>query len=435
MKKNQTGNKLDKGGKNPSFKSVLYVGIDIGKDKHCARSITARGVEKSKHMFFKNNKEGFEKIIDQMSKWCKQYNCNEILIGMEPSGSYWKALYNYLRTNGISIKLVPPLYVKRSKEMLDNNRLKSDEKDALLIAKLLEEGKYLNHEEMPDENEGLKQLMHHHEDLDKGIKQWLNRVESIMSIYFPEFHEVMKKVNSVTSLEILDKYPFPVDIISAPFEDIVKIIKEASRGQCGTKDAEKLLEVAKNSIGVEKINESERYKLKDIIDSIKMYRKKLSECDKKIEDLLELTDAYKYIKSIPGIGVKAAGAILGFAGDLEGYKSYKQLFKKAGLNLWSQSSGKKRGVNKISHKGPYILRKYLFMPALYNCKAGSPLYEKYKSLTERGVVKLKAVVAIMCKLLKIVYALVRDKRYFEVEYKMRNKAGRDELPQLREKAA
>ena len=68
----------------------------------------------------------------------------KVIIGLEPSGHYWKPLTWFLKEQGYQVVLVNPYHVKKRKEEEDNSPTKNDRKDALIIAKLVKEGKFLN---------------------------------------------------------------------------------------------------------------------------------------------------------------------------------------------------------------------------------------------------------------------------------------------------
>ncbi len=50
---------------------TLIVGIDVAKSMQWARFTDYRGVEVEKAVYFKNNREGFEKIVSQINAICK----------------------------------------------------------------------------------------------------------------------------------------------------------------------------------------------------------------------------------------------------------------------------------------------------------------------------------------------------------------------------
>ena len=122
---------------------TLVVGIDIAKEKQWARFVDCRGVECGKAMYFRNDRTGFEAILARMRQISKENSFAEVIVGMEPTGHYWKALANYLmKQEGIHVVLVNPYHTKKAKELDDNSQTKSDKKDALTIARLVKDGRY-----------------------------------------------------------------------------------------------------------------------------------------------------------------------------------------------------------------------------------------------------------------------------------------------------
>jgi hypothetical protein len=49
------------------------------------------------------------------------------------------------------------------------------------------------------------------------------------------------------------------------------------------------------------------------------------------------------------------------------------------------------------------------------------MYEYYANLTSRGMKRMMALVAIARKLLRIIYAIVRDNSEYKVDYELRRK--------------
>ena len=111
--------------------STLVVGIDIAKKNQWARFVDCRGIEHGKALRFENNKNGFEKILATIFELCKREDFTNVVIGMEPTGHYWKPLANYLFKQGMIVIVVNPYHTKKSKELDDNSQTKSDIKDAL----------------------------------------------------------------------------------------------------------------------------------------------------------------------------------------------------------------------------------------------------------------------------------------------------------------
>lgn len=110
-----------------------------------------RGVEHSKALKFENNRNGFNEIMARIYEICKNEDFNKVIVGMEPTGHYWKAFANFLLKQAkITVVLVNPYHTKKAKELDDNSQTESDKKYTLTIAWLVKDGRrfetYLPHD-------------------------------------------------------------------------------------------------------------------------------------------------------------------------------------------------------------------------------------------------------------------------------------------------
>lgn len=72
----------------------------------------------------------------------KKYGTVHTLVGMEPTGHYWKNIAYYLKNRGIRLCLVNPYHVNKTKELEDNSPTKNDKKDSKVIARFIYQGQY-----------------------------------------------------------------------------------------------------------------------------------------------------------------------------------------------------------------------------------------------------------------------------------------------------
>ena len=118
----------------------LIVGIDIAKHKHWAQ-IIYRNEDVGKAILVENTTEGFENLVRVVKTQQNRLGASNVVVGMEPTGHYFKPLAYYLkRTRTCELVLVNPYHVNRTKELDDNSPSKTDPKDARLIAKLVSLG-------------------------------------------------------------------------------------------------------------------------------------------------------------------------------------------------------------------------------------------------------------------------------------------------------
>ncbi len=121
---------------------TLVVGADIAKETHVARAIDYRGIELGKDCVFSNTRTGLEQLVQWMKELQQEHAKSDVLFGIGPTGHYWFTLAAYLGQQGISLVIVNPHHVHKSKELEDNSPTKSDYKDAKVIADLVRNVKY-----------------------------------------------------------------------------------------------------------------------------------------------------------------------------------------------------------------------------------------------------------------------------------------------------
>ena len=72
----------------------------------------------------------------------KVHEKTDVIVGIEPTGHYWMNLAYFLDSYGIPLVMVNPLHVKKAKELDDNLQTKNDKKDAVVIARLMKDGRF-----------------------------------------------------------------------------------------------------------------------------------------------------------------------------------------------------------------------------------------------------------------------------------------------------
>ena len=127
---------------NQVSENTLVVGIDIAKHKHFACAIDDRGRMLEKSFPILQTRDGFEGFYKRLLTLKNTHNKKEILVGFEPTGHYWMNLAHFLNSYGIPYVMVNPMHVNRSKELDDNLQTKNDQKDAVVIARLMRDGRF-----------------------------------------------------------------------------------------------------------------------------------------------------------------------------------------------------------------------------------------------------------------------------------------------------
>jgi transposase len=397
---------------------IMIVGIDIAKKTHCARVLNFVGLEITKPFSFHNTKEDFIRTVVKLENLKKEKGLEEIIVGMEPTGHYWKGLAWFLKQNGIPVVMVNPYHVKKTKELDDNTQTKSDRKDAFVIAKLVKDGRYSKVYLPEGVYAELRVLSNTRIQLRAKLNAVKNMLIAILDEYFPEFVKVFKNLEGKLATCALYHFPFPQQVIELGVDGMFFEFKKAVKKGACLKRAKKLFDVAKESIGVTAGTESAKIRMRSCLNEIEFLRKQMANIEAEMEKKLEVTGIAKYMISFPGIGVVTAAGILGEIGDPKRFESWEQVRKYAGFNLVEDSSGERQGKTVISKRGRSMLRNILYQAALVMVAKNTEMKLLYHYLTDRKenpLCKKQALVVIAIKIIKVLLALVNKQQVYDAE--------------------
>ena len=394
---------------------MMIVSIDIGKEKNTCSCRCITGFQE-KVFSFTNDLEGFTKLWKKICIFKALHKLDKVMVGFESTGSYWEPLAHYLKEKPVKLVQVNPMHTKRLKDMRGNSKTKTDEKDPFVIGDIIQLGNYLSVIIPKGASAHLRRLIHSRErELEKRNVS-INQLYDLLFLIFPEFLQVMKGIRTKSSFFLLDHYPSPEHILELGYEELFLLLKKISRGKLGFERVEELLEAARNSVGIKEGKASIILEIKNIIREIKLYNEFIEKIEKDVTFYLKKIPYSSHILSIKGVAEITAAGLIGEVGDFESIRDQYCLLKLAGLNLCPNSSCKRKGQICISKQGRALMRKILYYAALNTIRKDGIMHEYYRNLIERGKLKMYAIVAVMRKLLKLIFALVREKTDYNVNY-------------------
>lgn len=399
---------------------TLIVGVDIAKHNQWARFVDCRGIEHNKALKFENNRNGFNAILTRIYEICKQEDFNKVIVGMEPTGHYWKAFANFLLKQAkITVVLVNPYHTQRAKELDDNSQTKSDKKDALTIARLVKDGRYFETYLPHDVYAELRGLTTTRHSMNKRKKSIINTITAVLDEYFPEYGTVFKQpFKGKASMHLLKVCPIPKFILELGEDGVLDEIKKAVKKTVGRKKAAQLIEAAKDSIGVDYGEKAARFKIQQLMEELELITNQLKSVEEEMSEALKKTEIAEYLMSIPGIGVVSLATCLGELGDPLRFENARQMSRLAGYNLIEDSSGKNKSGTCISKRGRKNLRSVLYQISLTmvaNNKELRQLYDYLKTRENNPLKKMQALVVISKKVLTLIFTLSKKKAYYEPE--------------------
>ena len=396
-------------------RKTLIVTFDIAQEKHVVYIRCPDGREEKPFVVF-NRREEYDQMWERISRTKEAYGVEEVVVGFESTGPYAEPLVHYLMKKEVKLVQVNPMHTKRVKELRGNSPNKTDEKDPQVIADIIELGNYLTvviPEGAPAE---LRRLTQARERAGERRTMLVNQVHSLVSVVFPEFLMVMKDIKTKTAQYLLKQYPRPQDIVGLGSEGLEATLKKISRGRLGKERAEALYEAAVNTVGVREGQGSIVFEIKQLVAGIEEIERSREDTEERMREYLKEVPYSRYMLSIEGIGEVTVAGLIGEAGDFTKYKTAAEITKLAGLDLFEVSSGRHKGERHISKRGRPLMRKLLFYAAINVVRKGRIMHERYERYLQRGLPRMKALIAIARKLLGVLFALVRDQREYVRNY-------------------
>ena len=139
------------------------------------------------------------------------------------------------------------------------------------------------------------------------------------------------------------------------------------------------------------------------------------EFDRRIGELIagseDLTESYRILTSVPGIGPVTAAALIAWMSG-PGAIGNRQAAALIGVAPFARDSGSLKGGRRVTG-GRRRPRDVLHMAAMAACMFNSEMAGFYGRLVERGKPHKVAVTAVMRKLIVTANALLRDRRMWE----------------------
>ena len=408
---------------NQVTEKTLVIGIDIAKKKHFACAVDERGRVLQKSFPFTQTSDGFEWLYERLIALREMHQKSGILVGFEPTGHYWMNLAAFLTQHGIPFVMVNPMHVNRTKELDDNLQTKNDQKDALVIARLMRDGRF----SYPRILEGIEAELRNGATLRSKIQEDLNalqnRIIRWIDRFFPEFTQVFKDFGKM-AYAALEMTPFPSDIQGKSPEELLFLYRQVE----GMKSpqlpkAKQLVAAAEHSIGLTEGMEMARFEIATLLRQRKLIQTDLDKLTAQLEELAKQMTDYDYLASVPGIGDATIVELLSEIGSLTQYEHPRQLIKLAGLTLRENSSGQHKGQKRISKRGRRKLRAVLFrvmMPLIRHNRAFKALHQYYTTRLNNPLRKKQSIVVLCGKLLKILHALCHKKMMFNEDAMMKD---------------
>lgn len=391
---------------------MVFVGVDIAKRSHVLSAVDEDGSCRIESFGFANTGAGFAKLLKRFEgAGVSRDGC---LIGMEATGPYWIALFDFLTSRGFEACVINPIQTDAFRDVWSMRKVKTDAIDAALIADLVRykhfEPSALG-EEATDELRSLARLRM---SLVRRSTELKNQATAILDRVFPELDGLFSGSFGPTQRKLLQHCATPRQIREADVDALAGILREASGGKCGREKAQALKDAAATSVGVGFGSETLAFELRILMEELDLVRDQIGEVEDELARLLDETSG-RWLLTIPGIGVALASTIAGEIGDADRFEGPHQLMAFAGMDPTKSESGETVASDgAMSKRGSAALR-WAFMQAADCVRRYDPYFGDYYA-RKRGRDKKHHYVALSAvarKLMGVCLALMKEERPYE----------------------
>lgn len=380
---------------------MIYVGIDVAKDKHDCIILNSNGKVVFDVFTIQNNIDGFEDLLFKIKTTEK---CpDKVKVGLEATGHYSCNILGFLKNKGLSTIVINPLYTSLSRKSISLRKTKTDKVDARTIACMIMSDVNLKpYSDTLYLNEDLKSLTRYRFNKVAQRAKLKISVSRLVNILFPELEKLVSTLHGKAVYELLSEFPSAQHIASANLKHLTNLLHTASKGRFQRASADQIRQAARKSIG--SYLPAKSLELKHTIKLIRELNSEITEIEAEIKKIMDVIDSP--IISIPGIGQNLGAVILAEIGDFYRFESPDKILAFAGCSPSTYQSGQLYSSHaKMEKRGSRYLRWALLNAAAYVCK-WEPTFATYlaKKLAE-GKHYYVALSHAAKKLVRVLYHL------------------------------
>jgi transposase len=401
---------------------TLFVGVDLALDRNVAVVLSERA-ERLARFGFPNDRDGYDYFYRRLKAVQERQQAPAVLVGMEPTNYFWKLLASDMeqRRPDYGYRLVNPYTVKKNREGDQLDRSKDDNRDAFTIGDLLRTGKYTQTRLLHGAYAELRQYVTLHTRLKRDIRRQKTLIRNVAGQLFPELPGVFKDFSGETALAMLRHHASATIVQRMSQKAFIASVRANFSGRrLQVAKLRRAHGLAARSVGLKDGVEALQLALRLHIGMLEALRRRVEEVRAALIDVFLALPESDYLLSVHGLGLITAATILSEIGDPKHYSNGNQLIKLAGTQPVLNTSGRKtRSRTPMSHKGRPRLRTALFFAVMRLVQVDEAFARQYLHLQTREknpLTKMQALGVLMNKLLRILWALMRNRTFYNPDF-------------------
>ncbi len=383
---------------------MIYVGIDVAKDKHDCFITNSDGEVLFQVFTIQNNRDGFDNLFAKIHSIST--DVSNIKVGLEATGHYSYNLLGYLIDKGLPTFVINPLHTNLYRKSLSLRKTKTDKVDARTIAMMLMSDVNLkSYSDTSYHNEELKSLTRYRFDKVQERAQLKQSVSRLVTILFPELEKLVPTLHIASVYALLSELPSAGKIASCHLTHLTKLLENASKGRYSREKAVEIREAARVSIGSNMPAKS--MELRHTLKLIGELDSEISEIESEIKRIMDQISSP--ILTIPGISYRMGAMILAEIGDFSRFDSPDKILAYAGISPSTYQSGQlESSYSHMEKRGSRYLRFALINAAKYVCHWDEAFGAYLQKKISEGKHYNVAITHATKKLVRLIYTMEKS---------------------------
>jgi transposase len=352
-----------------------------------------------------------------------------VTVACEPTGHRWMVLAQLAAERGMPFVCVQPAASSWARKTEDLTTDKTDEKDAVLIARLTAQLRCYLPEPVDEANAAWTRLRHlgtRREELLKEHVSCVQAIRDLLECVWPAALETAKhpfrSATWVAALNVVVRrdggdLARTRRLGAARFERAVRaeVVRRGGVRPC-LPIARRMFAALEDRAGVLAHRPAVFERLEWTLADWDAASAKLADVEARMVSVLDELDLTALVTSIDGLSPVGAAAILAQTGDLRRFTSARAVVKHAGLAPRERKSGTFTGKARVTGAGRPQLRVAAWR-AVWGCLQTNRVYAaRYRHLTSRETNRLtptQAQTAVAGAILRQLYAVVTHQRAWD----------------------
>lgn len=365
-------------------------------------------------------------VLDWAAQQAAKHGFAGVTVGCEPTGHRWMVLDQLGAQRDMTVVCVNPLLVGRAREAEDYTRDKSDDKDAMLIARLVAQLHCYVPERADETWARLRQLGARRARLVTEATACVAQLRDLLECAWPGVLEAAARPFDSTNwcaalAVVLQRCNGHPERLARPglarFE--AAVCRELARWG-GSRRRRVIISAVYSALvdprGVLAQRPGVLERARDVLGDWRAAQAGLADVEARMVEVLDELGLTEYVTSIPGVSALGAAAMLAETGDPTRFDSPRALVKHAGLCPRENSSGTFSGRSRISRRGRHGLRLAAWRAAWGALPHNPVMAARYRYLTTRQHNRLtdgQARAAIAAALLRWLHVIVTGRVHWD----------------------